>query len=219
MTDDTSRTGDRDGRSRRAGPVTTGMLTAGMLTVATVIGLLAGGCSGGSPGTGVASVGAATNKAAPKAGSAESAQDAALAYSRCMRSHGVPKFPDPSSGGGIGIREGDGVDPGSPQFKAADQTCASLRPGANLSPAMQGKMRAANLKYAQCVRSHGIADYPDPKANGGIQIQITPGSDLNPSSPAFQAADRACKHLQIQPPGGGRSLSGGLHGPGPGGGS
>jgi hypothetical protein len=44
------------------------------------------------------------------------------------------------------------------------------------------------LKLAQCMRAHGIANFPDPGANGEVQI----GPGLNPRSPAFQAAQSAC---------------------------
>jgi hypothetical protein len=66
------------------------------------------------------------------------AEAAALAFSKCMRSHGVSDFPDPqfSSGGGIrisihtkaGIATSD-LDPNSPIFKKAQQNCGSLLPG------------------------------------------------------------------------------------------
>jgi hypothetical protein len=57
----------------------------------------------------------------------------ALGFAKCMRSHGVPKFPDPKVNGDGGILQTidpkTGVDPGSPQFKAAQQTCQRLVPG------------------------------------------------------------------------------------------
>jgi hypothetical protein len=71
------------------------------------------------------------------------AQAAALAFSKCMRAHGVPGFPDPkfsSSGGGISIsiRGSAGtLDPSSQIFQKAQQTCGSLLPGragAKLAP-------------------------------------------------------------------------------------
>jgi hypothetical protein len=59
-------------------------------------------------------------------------QEAALKYSQCMRQHGVPKFPDPQPNGGLLLKAGNGIDPSSPTFKAADKTCQQLlpRPGA-----------------------------------------------------------------------------------------
>jgi hypothetical protein len=49
------------------------------------------------------------------------------AESACMRKHGVPDMPDPNSQGTILV--GSGVDSSSPQFRAAEKTCAYLNPG------------------------------------------------------------------------------------------
>jgi hypothetical protein len=51
-------------------------------------------------------------------------QAQALKFSTCMRSHGYPTFPDPSSNGQISFNSGDGIDPTSPQFKTAQTTCS-----------------------------------------------------------------------------------------------
>ena len=58
-------------------------------------------------------------------------QEADLNYSRCMRRHGVPNFPDPKPGGGIEIPigGGGGVDPDSPAFQQANEACKHLTPG------------------------------------------------------------------------------------------
>jgi hypothetical protein len=77
----------------------------------------------------------ACGKYEPNAGTPSPAQTAkikakGLAMSRCMRSHGVPNFPDPqfqSGGGGFGIRlSGAGVNPQSPAFQAAQKDCSSI---------------------------------------------------------------------------------------------
>src|SRR5262249_26142444 len=47
---------------------------------------------------------------------------------------------------------------------------------------------------------------PRPEPGGGIQIQQKPGTDLNPNSPGYQAADRTCKHYLSSLPGGGSGL-------------
>ncbi len=57
-------------------------------------------------------------------------QEAALKYSQCMRQHGVPKFPDPQPNGGLLLKQGSGIDPSSPTFKAADKACQQLLPRA-----------------------------------------------------------------------------------------
>ena len=146
------------------------------------------------------------------------ARSGALAYSRCMRAHGIKAFPDPNSQGGISLSAGPGtgIDPRSPQFKAADQACRSLMPGSNLSPAQQAAAKATALRYSHCMRAHGIPDFPDPGSQGGIGIQVKPGSDLDPNNPRFQAANTACQKLM---PGGGRGGSLSTSGRGSGGGA
>jgi hypothetical protein len=55
------------------------------------------------------------------------------------------------------------------------------------------------LAFAACMRSHGVADFPDPDSDGTIDlkgVQPRPGSDLDPDSPAFETAQKACKALQ-----------------------
>ena len=56
---------------------------------------------------------------------------------------------------------------------------------------------AQALKFSQCMRSHGITDFPDPQSQpgGGISISLhaSPGSNLNPNGALFQAAQKACK--------------------------
>jgi hypothetical protein len=52
-----------------------------------------------------------------------------LKAAACIRSHGIPNFPDPTfSGGGVHI-EHQGLNESSPAFKAAVQACESLIPG------------------------------------------------------------------------------------------
>jgi hypothetical protein len=78
--------------------------------------------------------------------------------------------------------------PGVATINAAASTGASSTP-----PAAAATPDA--MKYAQCMRAHGVADFPDP-VDGGFHINnTTPGSDLDPSSPRFVAADSACKAL------------------------
>jgi hypothetical protein len=62
-------------------------------------------------------------------------QEKMLAYARCMRSHGLPNFPDPSGQGGFAIGQDSGIDPKSAQFKAAQEACKDLLPG---EPGAQG---------------------------------------------------------------------------------
>jgi len=65
-------------------------------------------------------------------------------------------------------------------------------------------LRSSALHYSNCMRAHGVPDFPDPNSRGAIQIrtaaQVNDGrttaiGDLDPGSPAFQAAERACGPL------------------------
>ena len=164
---------------------------AGLLAIAlAVAGVLVAGCSGGPADPGVAGVSSAT--ASPSQSATVSGEAEALQYAACMRSHGVPDFPDPTvQNGSVGfsITAGDGVDQNSPQYQSARQACSSLRGGGTANSG-SGNL-AKELKFAQCMRSHGVPDFPDPNKNGGFSGTST----VNPSSPTFQKAQSTCMQL------------------------
>jgi hypothetical protein len=79
------------------------------------------------------------NGGVPSAAQTAAMKAKAFAMSRCMRSHGVPNFPDPKfqtgPNGGVGIQVGGpGLDPQSPAFQAAQKDCGSIFGGAALKP-------------------------------------------------------------------------------------
>ncbi|MFI5893072.1 hypothetical protein ACIA5D_23480 [Actinoplanes sp. NPDC051513] len=49
------------------------------------------------------------------------------------------------------------------------------------------------VKYSECMRQNGVPSFPDPDANGRIQLRAEPGSDLNPQSDTFKQAQEKCK--------------------------
>jgi hypothetical protein len=173
--------GRRGRRLRLAGPVALALL---------IMVLLAAACAEGPTGPGVAGEGASSSPSASPSGDR---RDALLAYSQCMRDHGISDFPDPEPGGGIAVQAvpGSDLDPNNPQYKAADEACRSLLPPPPTEE-QQEQERAEALKYSKCMRAHGISDFPDPNAEGGIDLNAEPGSDLDPNNPQFQAADKAC---------------------------
>lgn len=66
---------------------------------------------------------------APSPAQRAKSEVAGLLFSRCMRAHGVPGFPDPPapSGAAIGFSFGSsGIDPGAPLFRAAQRVCISV---------------------------------------------------------------------------------------------
>jgi hypothetical protein len=181
--------------------------------------LLAAGCGGSGPpqvanlgsattsGSGAGSGGGGAQAGAAGGGSGVGphltlqlgAGKAAVAarFSACMRKHGVSSFPDPSSGGGITIGPGSGIDPRSPSFQSAQQACQRLLPnGGRPSPEQLAKAQQQMLQFSACMRANGIKDFPDPTVSGGgiqLKVRAASGSDLNPNSPTFQAAQRACQ--------------------------
>jgi hypothetical protein len=129
----------------------------------------------------------------------------ALAFSQCMRTHGVPNFPDLGSNGSVGFevqrRVGsgssmtvNGVSVSAPAFQSAMQSCRKDLPNGGHPPPLSASRRAAMLRFSQCMRTHGITNFPDPTfgANGGARIGFGPSSGINPQSPAFQNAQKAC---------------------------
>ncbi len=107
-----------------------------------------------------------------------------------MRSHGEPAFPDPDSNGDFIT---GGIDNRTAVYLRADNTCRHLLPngGAGTAAQDQAAVRAA-LKFAQCMRAHGITNYPDPSVqSGGAAIGLG-GTGVDPSAPQVKSASQAC---------------------------
>lgn len=163
------------GRNRR-------LLNAGFLPAMTTVAVLVTACggSGSSPSAG-----------GTRGGSAN--YQKVLAYSECMRAHDVVNFPDPNASGNISV---NGLNMDSSTFKAADNTCNHLLPGGGGNNAA-AQQRAINqwLKIAQCMRAHGMPNYPDPKVSGGSIVIGLSNAGINVNSPQFKAAEHACKSV------------------------
>jgi hypothetical protein len=195
---------DTDTRTRRQGSRAGTLGVAALAPVAALlVAALLAGCGGSSANGGVAHLGSntGTTSTANAASSEEKpagTQKAMVSYARCMRSHGVPSFPEPTEGH-IQIRGGPGtsnpVNPESATFQAADKGCRKLLPNGGVpSPQQQAKAAEGALAFSRCMRSHGVPNFPSPNISGGrIRLKIGPGGGLDPSSPQFQAAQRACQ--------------------------
>jgi hypothetical protein len=163
---------------------------------------LAAACSGGpsSAGTG----------GSPAAGGSAGSQ--AVAYSRCVRSHGVPNFPDPDSSGQIPkeavVRAFREV--GESQAKAATAACANLNPAGQGSPILTAQEQQDYLRAAACMRSHGITNFPDPTFPGGRANLPTIPASIDTKSRQFTRAAQTCiKLIPAGLPYSGNSGSGG----------
>jgi hypothetical protein len=193
------------------------------LAAAVALAALAAGC-GGSSGQGVAKLPSTKSTDNSKSSSGGSGRPNAMAYSACMRKNGVAEFPDPDSSGHILLTSSrsanghkTGVDVDSPQFKKAQQACQSLQPnGGRPTAQQQAQAQQAMLKYAACMRSHGVPRFPDPKAGGALSIGKNGGVD--PNTAAFKSAAQACHKIvpgspliappSATPPGGGHGGKG-----------
>jgi hypothetical protein len=115
-------------------------------------------------------------------------------FATCMRDHGVPSFPDPETSADIQIPIALAKNP-SPAFTSAVQACKYLVPAAAAHPpAVSASQRAAALKLAQCMREHGVPNYPDPTYKDGQVIPpFIADPAINPASPAFSSASKACQ--------------------------
>jgi hypothetical protein len=145
---------------------------------------------------------AASTSSPDPSGSYSYAQEVALA--QCMRAHGLPAFPDPSPSGGFSSNVLTTFDTSTGQ--AAYGACRHLLTGApsisQLQQELQKEQQAqaqrlpTMVKFAQCMRSHGVPGFPDPGQNLPAAAK---GTGLNPNSPVFQAAVKACQ--SVLPPG------------------
>jgi hypothetical protein len=173
-------------------------LKAACVVAAAALALLAAACSAGSRSAGSASTGAANAQL--------------VAYAQCVRSHGVPNFPDPTSAGlPKGSAQQFGVS-GS-QLQAAEGACQHLLPNAesvqqqvqqcettgDCPRAVVQQALTIMREYAQCLRSHGVPNFPDPTVgSGGRPLFDVSGAGLSHQfthSPQFESKDATCERL------------------------
>jgi hypothetical protein len=88
-----------------------------------------------------------------------------------------------------------GSSPSSPGVATAGSTTTAVTATSDggSGSGSQATGESQLLKYSQCMRAHGISDFPDPTSGGHLSIRIQPGSDLNPHDPQNVAAQSACK--------------------------
>jgi hypothetical protein len=121
---------------------------------------------------------------------------AGVKYTACMRSHGVPSFPDPDGRGTLTITVSPSLDPSSPGFQKAEADCQHLVPArSGPSQALQQRMKQRLLSFAACMRSHGFPRYPDPTfgPGGSVSQGMSRSEGIDPNSPIFQAAQKTCQ--------------------------
>ena len=122
-----------------------------------------------------------------------------------MRANGVSGFPDPREGpggGGVGFPGGLIVTPSGsmvvmgipfsgPALLQAERACKEYLPPGGPAPQVSESQKAAVIANAQCMRKHGVPNFPDPTFSRG-QLNVGLGG-VDPQSPAFKQAAAACQ--------------------------
>ncbi len=160
-------------------PTSSHSIAAAAIAAATVI----AACGSGSPSPPSASTSGGHQT--------QTLQDA-VNFADCMRSHGVPNFPDPTTS----PREfKNAFLTKSPAFKSAGTACQHLLPGGgqpNQSPRHSQAQTAALLAFARCMRSHGFSSFPDPNSSGELTHEMVANAGINLHQPAVLQAGDAC---------------------------
>jgi hypothetical protein len=120
-----------------------------------------------------------------------------------MRAHGVPNFPDPKVSAGptggsvqvaIVVGAPNGVNPKSPAVASANKSCQNIlpAPGASQNAAQEHKHALDLLSFAQCLRAHGLSDFPDPNPQGRLTIAMITAAGVDLQAPRTLVAAKAC---------------------------
>jgi hypothetical protein len=192
-----------------AGPVVA--RTSGAAVAAAALALMAAACAGSGSSAG-------SNGAANTGMSATSASG--VAYSACMRSHGVPNYPDPDSSGQLPKPDAHHLGVSNTQLQAAQQACQHLLPitgrainagsvqqcmmADDCPRALVQEVQTEERSFAECMRSHGVPNWPDPTTDsqGRPVFAISISKDgFNPYSKPIWAKGNQCSHLMPELPG------------------
>jgi hypothetical protein len=149
--------------------------------------LLNAGCGSSAPSE--TTTGAAGSASTARSTKKLTKQEKAVKFAECLRANGVPHFPDPDPDGDTNF----GVDVTREVWLKAVDACKALKPPGALSSKRTPKEQSASLRFAQCVRDHGVKDFPDP-VNGEplIDTYKIPSSDKPGGMTILNAATQKC---------------------------
>lgn len=166
------------------------------------VAMIAAGCGGNSPSSASLSGAAASHNGRPGA--------TAYQFAACMRNHGVSNFPDPkvtTSAGGtqVAIAINPSIS-GQPAFDGAQKACSHILGkggnGPDGTPAQRQARTKALIAFAQCLRTHGFPNFPDPDTTGDLSQDTIAKAGINFDNPALLTAGQSCAsvtHGQITP--------------------
>ena len=124
------------------------------------------------------------------------ARGKAVRFAECLRENGVSDFPDPDATGAFTIEtiaNGSPVDTSSVAFTRALTACKSLEPPGFYGEARSPEQQEAALEFAQCIRDHGVKDFPDPAIDQPlVDTNRIPSSDTEAGMAILNAAMAKC---------------------------
>jgi hypothetical protein len=161
-----------------------------------MVAAIAAGC-GSTRSTSGTSTAAAHTKTASHTGTP---REKAVKFSECMRANGVSDFPDPNASGQF---PSYGVSVSKAVWTNAVAACKALQPPGTLSAKLTPAQESAALKFAQCIREHGVPDFPDP-VSGQPLVDTTriPSANKPGGMTILNAAMHTCGHFVAEKTGG-----------------
>jgi hypothetical protein len=173
-----------------------------MAVLTAALALAMTGCAGESGGEDVATAGG-TPTATATAG-AEDVQTGDMAeqmrkFAACMRENGID-MPDPEVDGEgrvvmRGPGGGGGPEPDREKVEAAQQACKKYLPNGGEPPKLSAEDMEKARQHSKCMRENGVPNFPDPQPDGGMQIQVGPGTGIDPQSQEFKDAQKKCEQF------------------------
>jgi hypothetical protein len=140
---------------------------------------------------------------AGSSGSSSAGSGSAVAYSACMRAHGVPNYPDPNGSGILPKTDAGALGVATSRYQASQSACQARLPDSTSEsfddqvrqcylagacpPALVQQMMTHGRTIAGCMRAHGIPNWPDPT----LDSQGRPFFDLS-----SQGISRSQSHSQ-----------------------
>jgi hypothetical protein len=132
-----------------------------------------------------------------------------------MRSHGVPNFPDPDGSGSIPKGDARRFGVGASAYAVAEAACQHLLPtggsfeqgalqctlAADCPQVVAQRMTSAMRKFARCMRSRGVPNWPDPTldSQGRPVFAISVSKDgFDPDSQQISGTDQQCVRVTGQ---------------------
>jgi hypothetical protein len=168
-------------------------VTAALIGVVAVIGA---GCGAGGSGDPESTAPAPASAGSSSSGTHASGHSKAVKFAECMRDNGVPAFPDPDASGDLtvdAVANGSSIDTDGAAWKRALRACKNLQPAGFTGRKATPTQQSARLQFAQCVRRHGVKDFPDPARDAPlVDTNRIPSSATAAGMSSLNAAMRAC---------------------------